>query len=116
MWSASVVIGFGLGAVFSYLVQAERDARTLLPGRIYLERSGQNHARCRQHQRVAATWAGVYLAAPWLGTLLGAGVGLWMGRFVAAERRVMRGCSAARSGLSLLVSLGMAICLNYFHC
>ncbi len=107
--------GFGLGAVFSYLIQN---------GAVHEHVSWGNYLG----EAVKVTLAAASTSATcgdigWrlygcavAGTLLGAGAGLWLGDASRLSEKVMRGIQRGAVGLSLLVSLGMAIWLNYFHC
>ena len=107
--------GFCLGAFFSYLIQN---------GAVREHCSWGNYLG----EAVKITLAGASTSAEcgdlgWrlygcavAGTLLGGGLGLWLGDSARLSEKVMRGTQRGAIGLSLLVSLGMAIWLNYFHC
>jgi uncharacterized protein (TIGR03663 family) len=106
--------GFFLGVALSYFIQ-----------------SGATQARCSWgaylRETVALTLAASSTSATcgemgWrlfgcaiAGTLLGGGAGLWLGESSRLSEGVMRAAQRGATGLALLVSLGMAIWLNYFR-
>ncbi len=107
--------GFGLGAVFSYLIQADA-VHQLCSWGSYLGGALKITLAAASTSATCGDMGWRLFGCAVAGTLLGAGVGLWLGDSSGPSERVMRGTQRGAVGLSLLVSLGMAIWLNYFHC
>jgi uncharacterized protein (TIGR03663 family) len=108
-------IGFGVGAIASYLVQTDAMPDTITWA-VYLKEAFKITLAASSTSPVAGEIGERLFGCAVVGTLLGGGVGLMLGRSSRLSEGVMRAGQRAAVGLALLMSLGMAIFLNYFHC
>jgi len=109
------LIGFGVGAAASYLVQpAAVRAACSLP--IYLREAYLITIAATSTSGVAGEFGQWLYAGALVGALLGGGFGFFVGKSARISEGAMLMVKRAAVSLALLMSLGMAIFLNYFHC
>ena len=108
-------IGFGLGAVASYLVQTKAMPATCTWA-IYLREAVKITLAASSTSPVAGEIGQRLFGCAVVGTLLGGGLGLMLGQSFQISEGVMRAVQRGVVSLALLMSLGMAIFLNYFRC
>jgi uncharacterized protein (TIGR03663 family) len=109
------VIGFGFGALVSYLFQPSSMPEGCHWGpylseavKITLAATSTSSVCGEIGQRMFASALGF--------SLLGAGVGFMLGESSQLSAGIMRGVQRSAVGISLAMSLGMAIWFNYFRC
>jgi len=109
------LIGFGLGAAASYLVQPAA-VRAACSWPMYLGEAFKITVAATSTSSVAGEMGQRLYAGALIGALLGGGLGLLVGKSSRISERAMRAVQRGAVGLALLMSLGMAIYLNYFRC
>ncbi|CAN5408130.1 hypothetical protein BH20VER3_BH20VER3_01830 [soil metagenome] len=109
-------VGFGVGVAFSYLIQPEA-ARTACSWGKYLGETVKVTLAATSTSSVCGEigprlfWSAIAFS------LLGGGLGFWLGGGPSKLReRVMRAVQRGVAAIALLMSLGVAISLNYFRC
>ncbi|MEO6969371.1 MAG: flippase activity-associated protein Agl23 [Chthoniobacterales bacterium] len=115
-WAVGLaVVGFVLGAVCSYWVQIKAMPATVTWAN-YLTEAVKITIAASSTSPVAGEIGGRLYACAVAGALLGGGLGLMLGQASRISEGVMRAMQRSAVGVALLMSLGMAIFLNYFHC
>ena len=109
------VIGFGLGAAASYLVQPAA-VRAACSWSIYLREAFKITVAATSTGSVAGEMGQRLYDGALVGALLSGGLGLMIGKSSRISERAMQAMQRGAAGLALLMSLGMAIYLNYFCC
>ena len=112
---AGAGLGFFLGAAASYLIQSSA-VRGICPWSSYLlEVLKVTLAASSTSPTCGELGERLYTVA-FGGALLGAGGGFFLGRSSRLSEQVMQSLQLAAGGLALLMSLAVAIELNYFRC
>ena len=115
-WAVGLaVVGFVLGAVCGYWVQIKAMPATVTWAN-YLTEAVKITIAASSTSPVAGEIGGRLYACAVAGALLGGGLGLMLGQASRISEGVMRAMQRSAVGVALLMSLGMAIFLNYFHC
>jgi len=109
------VVGFVLGAAFSYFVQTNAMPATVSWAN-YLRAAVEMSCAASSVSPVAGDVGERLYTCALVGALLGGGFGLMVGQSSRISEGVMRAIQRGAAGVALLMSLGMAIFLNYFHC
>jgi uncharacterized protein (TIGR03663 family) len=111
------VIGFGLGAVASYLVQPT-SVRTACSFPAYMGEAIKMTLAASSGSSVCGGSGGRFFWSTVVGALLGGGLGLVISgaQLFKISDEMMRVMQRAATGLALVVSLALAISLNYFRC
>ncbi len=108
-------LGFAMGAVASYLVQPS-ELREAHSWSTYLSEAVKVTLAASSTSPVCGEIGRRLFASVLAGTLLGGGLGWYLGRTARISESVMHGVQQGVVGLALLVSLGMTDSLNYFRC
>ena len=109
------MIGFGFGAVVSYLVQPAA-VRGACSWGTYLAEAVKITIAATSTSSACGEIGQYLFASALVGSLLGGGLGFLLGTSPRLTERVMRGVQRSVAGIALAMSLGMAIWLNYFRC
>ena len=110
------LIGFGLGAVASFICSTRGDAGNCCSWSIYLSEAIKITLAASSTSPVCGEMGQRLYAGALIGALLGGGLGLMIGKSSRLSEGVMQAMQRGAVGLALLMSLGMAIFLNYFRC
>jgi uncharacterized protein (TIGR03663 family) len=109
------LVGFCLGAILSYLIQAHSMAEQCNWG-TYLSEGVKITLAATSTSAVCGEIGWRLYACAVAGALAGGGLGLWLGERSKLSEGFIQTIQRGATGLSLAFSLGMAIWLNYFRC
>jgi len=109
------VIGFGFGALVSYLFQPAA-VRGACSWGAYLGEAVKITVAATSTSSVCGEIGQRLFASALVFSLLGGGLGFFLGDSFKLSDGLMRQVQRSAVGISLLVSLGMAIWFNYFRC
>ena len=109
------LIGFGFGALVSYLIQPEA-VRTACSWGAYLGEAVKVTLAATCTGSVCGDIGWRLFGSALVFTFLGAGLGFLLGKSSKLSDGVMQGVQRSAVCVSLLMSLGMAVWLNYFRC
>ncbi len=113
--AGGALLGFALGAVGSYFLQGSA-VRAACPLGSYLREAGAITLAASSTSAACGEIGWWFFGCALVVALLGGGVGWLLGGTMALGEGVLRTVQRGAVGLALLVSLGMAISLNYFRC
>jgi hypothetical protein len=108
-------IGFIFGVILSYLFQLA-PVRTACSWSAYLSEAVKITLAASSTSPVCGEIGQRLYGCAIVFALLGGGFALWLGELRSFSETLMRPVQRGVVGLSLVVSLGMAVFLNYFHC
>ncbi len=109
------LLGFGVGVVFSYMIQPEAVRTTCSWGK-YLGAAIQVTLAASSISPACGDIGQKLFTSAIVFALLGGGLGYWLGDVYKVSEGVMRMVQRGAVGIGLLMSLGMAVSLNYFRC
>ncbi len=109
------VLGFGLGGVISYFIQAASAPQTCSMG-IYLNEAIKLTLTAGSTSGLCGQMGGTLYGCAIVSALAGSGLGLWLGQSARTSERLMQAVQRVTAAIALLFSLEMAIWLNYFRC
>ena len=109
------LIGFGFGALVSYLIQPEA-VRTACSWGAYLGEAVKVTLAATCTGSVCGDIGWRLFGSALVFTFLGAGLGFLLGKSSKLSDGVMQGVQRSAVCISLLMSFGMAVWLNYFRC
>jgi len=109
------LIGFAFGALVSYLIQPEA-VRTACSWGSYLREAVAVTLAATCTSPVCGDIGWRLFGSALVFAFLGAGLGFQLGKSSKLSDGVMQGVQRSAACVSLLMSLGMAVWLNYFRC
>ncbi len=108
------LVGFGFGALFSYLIQPNAVQSACSWGAYLRETITVTLAATSTSAKCGEIGWRLYTCAL-AGVLLGGGIGWWLGQSSQLSEGVMRKFQQTSVVVALLMSMGMAIWLNYYR-